>query len=155
MEANSLRMLIELAVTARDAAAARRAQAQMQFAQSQAQLEQLHGYARDYDRRAQSTLSEGCDIAVQSNLRAFAAKLRRAVEQQSAEVQRRQQVVAAADVELQQMQRKLKSLETLEERRRTGLLAVAARRDQRSTDEIARALTHNVARLSPLAGGAW
>jgi len=155
MDAHSLRMLIELATTSRDAAAARRAQAQAQVAQAQAQLDQLHGYARDYDRRAQTTLTEGCDIAVQSNLRAFTAKLKRAAEQQSAEVARRQQVLGAAEAELAQMQRKLKSLEALAERKLAGERQVQARRDQKSMDEIARALTHATPRLSPLAGGAW
>lgn len=155
MDANSLRMLIELAITSRDAAASRRAQAQLQVTQASAQLEQLHGYARDYERRAQSTLSDGCDIAVQSNLRAFAAKLKRAVEQQTGEVQRRQQLLATAETELNEMQRKLKSLETLAQRQRESLRIAAARRDQKATDEIARALADRSPRLSPIAGGAW
>jgi flagellar FliJ protein len=151
MDVNSLRMLIEMAATSRDAAAARRAQAQTQLAQAQAQLDQLKAYGRDYDRRAQSTLTEGCDIAVQSNLRAFAAKLKRAVDQQIGEVARRQQVLAAAETELVQMQRKLSSLEALAERQRIGERAVHARREQKSMDEIAR----QAPRLSALAGGAW
>ncbi|MCU0951687.1 MAG: flagellar export protein FliJ [Burkholderiaceae bacterium] len=151
METHNLRMLIELAVTTRDAAAVRRAQAQTQVAQAQAQLDTLNGYARDYDRRAQTTLSGGCDIAVQSNLRAFADKLKRAVEQQTAELARRTQVLAAADAELLQMQRKLKSLEALAERKRESARLVAARREQKTMDEMAQ----HAPRLSPLAGGAW
>lgn len=155
MDAHSLRMLIELATTSRDAAAARRAQAQTQLTQARAQLEQLHGYARDYDRRAQSTLTDGCDIAVQSNLRAFTAKLKRAVDQQAGEVTRREQVLQAADTELLQMQRKLKSLEALAERQLASERLVHARREQKSMDELARTLTSHAPRLSPLAGGAW
>lgn len=151
MDTHNLRMLIELATTSRDAAAVRRAQAQTQLAQAQAQLETLNGYARDYARRAQGTLSGGCDIAVQSNLRAFADKLKRAVEQQTGEVTRRTQVLAAAETELQQMQRKLKSLEALAERKRETQRLVAARREQKTMDEMA----HHAPRLSPLAGGAW
>jgi flagellar FliJ protein len=151
MDAHSLRMLIEMATTSRDAAAARRAQAQAQLAQAQAQLDQLRQYARDYDRRGQSTLSEGCDIAVQSNLRAFTAKLVRAVEQQQGEVARREQVLAAAEAELAQTQRKLRSLEALAERKRESERLVLARREQKSTDELAR----QAPRLSALAGGAW
>ncbi len=153
MDTRNLRMLIELAVTARDAAAVRRAQAQTQLTQAQAQLDTLHGYVREYDRKAQTTLSGGCDIAVQSNLRAFAAKLKRAVEAQNTEVARRAQVLAAAEDELSQMQRKLKSLEALAARQEDAQRLVAARREQKSMDEMARTLTDR--RLSPLAGSAW
>jgi flagellar FliJ protein len=151
MDAHGLRMLIELATTSRDAAAARRAQAQTQLAQAQAQLEQLQQYAREYERRAQSTLSDGCDIAVQSNLRAFAAKLRRAVDQQQGEVAHRTQLLTVADDELAQLQRRLKSLETLSARRRESERLQQSRRDQKTTDDLAR----QTPRLSALAGGAW
>lgn len=155
MDAHSLRMLIELATSSRDAAAAKRAQVQLQLTQAREQFETLQRYARDYERRAQNTLSEGCDIAVQSNLRAFAAKLKRAVDQQSGEVTRREQLVAAADSELMELQRKLKSLEALAERQRESQRLVAARREQKLTDEMARTLAGHAPRLSPLAGGAW
>lgn len=151
METHNLRMLIELATTARDAAAVRRAQAQTQVAQARAQLETLNGYARDYERRGQQTLSGGCDIAVQSNLRAFAAKLKRAVEQQGGELARREQVLAAAEAELTQMQRRLMSLAALAERKAESQRQIAARREQKTTDEMAR----HAPRLSPLSGGAW
>jgi len=153
MDNHSLRMLIELAVTSRDAAAARRAQAQMQLAQAADQLELLRGYGRDYDRRAQSTLSAGCDIAAQDNLRAFCARLRRAAEQQAGEVARRELALARAEAELAQAQRRLLSLERLAERRRAEQHAVQARREQKSTDEIARGLAAAAAPLAPLAGG--
>ena len=155
MDAHSLRMLIELATSSRDAAAARRAQVQLQLTQAREQFETLQRYARDYERRAQSTLSDGCDIAVQSNLRAFAAKLKRAVDQQSGEVTRREQLLAAADTELMELQRKLKSLEALAERQRESQRLVAVRREQKLTDEMARTLAGHAPRLSPLAGGAW
>lgn len=150
MDIRNLRKLIELAATARDAAAQRRAQAHGQVAQAQAQLDTLAGYARDYERRAQATLAAGCDIAVQNNLRAFIAKLKHAAEQQTAEVARRKQALAAADAELLQMQRKLKSLEALAERRLDSERQRLARREQKTMDELARST-----RPSPLAGGGW
>lgn len=154
MELSNLRMLIELATTSRDAAAVRCAQAQGHVTQARQQLDTLRGYVADYERRGQATLSEGCDIAVQSNLRAFAAKLKRAVEQQSAEVERRRQVLAAAEAELAQMQRKLTSLQTLAGRQAETLRLHAARREQKATDETARTMAQ-VTGLSPLTGGAW
>jgi len=154
MDAHSLRMLIELAKTSRDAAAAQRAQAQTQLAQARAQLDQLRGYERDYERRRQATLSDGCAIAVQDNLRAFIGKLGRALEQQSGEVARREQSLLRADAQLAQALRRLRSLETLAERRRAAERAAGLRREQKSMDEIARAIAVEAPRLSALAGGA-
>ena len=122
-----------------------------QRAHARAQLDTLQGYERDYQRRAQTTLSQGCDIAVQNNLRAFVDKLGRAVAQQQAELQRREQVVTAADAEFAQAQRKLKSLEALQTRRIEGERLAGARRDQKTMDELAR----GALRASPLAPAGW
>ncbi len=153
MDNHSLRMLIELAVTSRDAAAARRAQAQLHLAQAADQLELLRGYGRDYDRRAQSTLAAGCDIAAQDNLRAFCARLRRAIEQQAGEVTRRERALAQADGELVQAQRRLLSLEKLAERKRAEQNALQARREQKATDELAGGLAARGTAPAPMAGG--
>lgn len=150
MQTSDLAMLIELAVTSRDAAAARRAQAAASLAQANAQLEVLRGYARDYERRAQTTLTNGVDVAAQNNLRAFAAKLEQAIEAQRLEVQRRTAALAAADEELQQMHKRAKSLQALAERRRADARQQLARREQKSQDEIARS-----ARDRPLAASEY
>ncbi len=137
MELTNLTMLIELARTARDAAAARRAQLTMQLAQARHQLDLLRGYARDYQRRAVATLTDGCDMAAQNNLRAFAGKLQQAIEAQQIETRRREQATTAADAEFMQLQQRLKSLEALEARQHQAARTVAQRRDQKSMDEIA------------------
>jgi flagellar export protein FliJ len=139
MDSANLNMLIELARAAADAAAARHAQCRESCAQARRQLEVLRGYARDYDRRAQATLSEGVDVAAQNNLRAFVAKLARAIELQSAEVARREQQVAAAAAELAQMNSRVMSLEKLAERRERQVRQKQARREQRTLDELGRA----------------
>jgi flagellar FliJ protein len=150
MQNANLAMLIELAVTSRDAAAARRAQVAVSLAQAQAQLEVLRGYARDYDRRAQNTLTHGVDVAAQNNLRAFAAKLEQAIETQRLEVQRRERALAGADEELQQMQKRVMSLKTLAERQLADARQKLARREQKTQDELAQA-----ARERPLAASKW
>lgn len=150
MHAPNLAMLIELAATSRDAAAARRAQAAASLAQANAQLEVLRGYARDYERRAQTTLTQGVDMAAQNNLRAFTAKLHQAIEAQRLEVQRRTAALAVADDELQQMQKRVKSLQALAERRLADARQLLARREQKSQDEIAQS-----ARDRPLAASEW
>jgi flagellar FliJ protein len=150
MHAPNLAMLIELAATSRGAAAARRAQAAASLAQANAQLEVLRGYARDYERRAQTTLTQGVDMAAQNNLRAFTAKLHQAIEAQRLEVQRRTAALAVADDELQQMQKRVKSLQALAERRLADARQLLARREQKSQDEIAQS-----ARDRPLAASEW
>lgn len=150
MQTSDLAMLIELAVTSRDAAAARRAQAAASLAQAQAQLDVLRGYARDYERRAQTTLTQGVDMAAQNNLRAFTAKLQQAIEAQRLEVQRRTAALAAADDELQQMHKRVKSMQALAERRLADARQLRARREQKTQDELAQS-----GRARPLARSEW
>jgi flagellar export protein FliJ len=97
MDSANLNMLIEMAKTARDAAAAKSAQARVQVEQARQQLDLLKGYARDYDRRSTATLSQGVDPAAQNNLRAFVAKLGRAVEIQQLELKHREVTLESAD----------------------------------------------------------
>lgn len=150
MQETNLAMLIELAVTSRDAAAARRAQAAMGLAQAQAQLELLRGYARDYERRAQATLTQGIDMAAQNNLRAFAAKLQQAIDAQRLEVQRRSDALAAADEELRQAHKRVKSMQALAERRLADARQALARHEQKAQDELAQS-----GRERPLAASKW
>jgi flagellar export protein FliJ len=150
MDTANLAMLIELAVTSRDAAAARRAQAAASLAQAQSQLDVLRGYARDYERRAQTTLTQGVDIAAQNNLRAFTAKLQQAIDAQRLEVERRAAALAAADEALQRMQRRVKSMQALADRRLADARQTLARREQKTQDELAQP-----GRERPLAASEW
>jgi flagellar FliJ protein len=143
MDSANLNMLIEMAKTARDAAANRCAQARQQVEQARQQLELLRGYAREYDRRALATLSHGVDLAAQNNLRSFVAKLARAVEIQQNEVAQREAVLASADGELTQMRMRLGSLEKLAARQELSEQNKARRREQRATDEMANRMRRN------------
>lgn len=138
MDPANLNMLIELARAAYDAAAAKHAQQLESCAQARRQLDVLRGYARDYDRRAQVTLSQGIDVVAQDNLRAFVARLARAIELQSAEVARREQALAAAAAELGQMKSRLMSLEKLAERQARAAQRRQARHEQRALDDLGR-----------------
>lgn len=138
MQTHSLTLLTELAMTARDAALARRGQLQQRVAQAAAQLDVLRGYGRDYAQRAQAQLAAGCDPAAQLNFRAFAVKLDQAVAAQENELRARERELAAGDHELQRAQRRLRSLQALAERRAAAARGRAQRIDQKQTDEIAR-----------------
>ncbi len=138
MDSRNLAKLIELATTARDAALARRAELQRRVHQASEQLDLLRRYADDYLQRSRAHLASGCDAAVQANWRAFALKLDQAIAAQQGEVQTREQQLALGNDELQQMQRKLKSLQALSERQQTAAQQHAQRIDQKQTDELAR-----------------
>lgn len=156
MEPANLRTLIELATTSRDAAATRRAHTAQQLEQARTQMSTLLGYMTEYQRRVQNTLSVGCDMAAQNNLRAFVIKLERAVEQQSVEIKHREQMLAAADEEFNKMQRKVKSLETLQTRREEDARLVAQRRDQKNMDEMAQSRSQlNATRGGQLSALGW
>lgn len=143
MDSANLGMLIELARTARDAAAARSAQARLSAEQARKQLELLRGYAKDYERRSLATLTQGVDPAAQDNLRAFVDKLGRAVQMQEAELARRDAQCEAANAELVQMRTRLGSLEKLAERNEKAAQLKAVRHEQRSLDEMANRLRRN------------
>ena len=137
MDATQLMRLLELAQIARDAAASRLARLDQQVEQAREHLNTLTGYSDDYAARLRARTGDELDPAAQSNQRAFLARLRVALETQQREVAAREQASAAARAELAVCQRKLKSLETLIERRAQEESRRAARREQRNTDEAA------------------
>lgn len=137
MDPTNLTMLIELASTSRDAAAARAAQASEAVAGAQKQLKALESYAHEYAGRARHQAASGVDAAAQANWRAFDVRLEQALRQQQREVERRVALATVAQQELSGLQRRVKSLETLAERRRESARRSQSRREQKTLDEIA------------------
>jgi flagellar FliJ protein len=137
MNSTQLNTLLDLARIARDAAAARQARLEQQAQLAREHLQTLAGYSNDYAARLQARAGDELDPAAQSNQRAFLAKLKLAMQTQQREIDAREKASAEARCELAACQRKLKSLETLIERRAQDELRRSARRDQRHTDEAA------------------
>jgi flagellar protein FliJ len=137
MNSNQLSTLLDVTRIARDSAATRLARLEQQTQQAREHLQTLVGYSNDYAARLQARPGDELDPAAQSNQRAFLARLKVALETQQREVGTREQASAAARAELAACQRKLKSLETLVERRARDELQRVARREQRDTDEVA------------------
>jgi len=137
MNSNQLNTLLDVTRIARDAAATRLARLEEQVNQAREHLQTLHGYSNDYAARLQARTGDELDPAAQANQRAFLSRLRVALETQQREVGAREQASAAARADLAACQRKLKSLETLLERRAQEESQRAARREQRQTDEMA------------------
>ena len=141
MNPTQLNRLLELTRIARDAAATRLARLEQQTRQAREHLQTLLGYSEDYAARLQARVGDELDPAAQSNQRAFMARLRLALETQQREVDAREQAAAGARAELSGCQRKLKSLETLMERRAQEELQRTSRREQRHTDELAQRIS--------------
>jgi flagellar FliJ protein len=141
MTPTQLATLLDLTRIGRDSAATRLARLEQQAQQAREHLQTLLGYSADYAARLQTTAGDELDPAAQSNQRAFLAKLRVALETQHREVGAREQASTEARAELSVCQRKLKSLETLIERRAREESRQVARREQRHTDEAAQRAT--------------
>src|SRR3974390_3378178 len=137
MNPTQLNRLLEVTRISRDSAASRLARLEQQTLQAREHLQTLLGYSDDYAARLQARAGDELDPAAQANQRAFLAKLRTALETQQREVGVREQASATARAELAVHQRKVKSLETLIERRAQEELRHAVRREQRHTDEAA------------------
>jgi flagellar protein FliJ len=137
MNSNQLNTLLDVTRIARDSAATRLARLEQQTQQAREHLQTLLGYSNDYAARLQARAGDELDPAAQSNQRAFLARLKVALETQQREVGAREQASASARAELAACQRKLKSLETLVERRAQEESQRVARREQRHTDEVA------------------
>jgi flagellar FliJ protein len=137
MNSKQLNTLLDLTRIARDSAATRQARLEQQAQLAREHLQTLAGYSSDYAARLKARAGDELDPAAQSNQRAFLARLRVAMQTQQREVAAREQASAEARAELAACQRKLKSLETLVERRAQEELRRSARREQRHTDEAA------------------
>jgi flagellar protein FliJ len=145
MDPAQLHTLFELAKTSRDAAASRLGRLEQQAQQAREHLQTLQDYSDDYALRLQTQPGDTLDPAAQANQRAFLSRLRIALQTQLTEVGAREQASAAARAELAVCQRKIKSLETLIQRRADETQRTESRREQRHTDEAAQRLAAPVA----------
>jgi flagellar FliJ protein len=127
--------LQELARKECDQAASRMGHAQRRAADAEKKLQLLEGYRADYETRQRSL--ERTDVLALSNLHAFVAKLRAAIDRQQREVQTACAESIAAHAEWMQARQRLKSLEVLLERREAAARAHAARLQQKQQDEMA------------------
>jgi flagellar FliJ protein len=137
MNPKTLCLLIEQAKEKSDAALLRFANLQRLVEQARAHLEVLRQYAREYDERANCRPGDVRDPSAQLNQVNFLARLQQAVDTQVREMEIRRATADTSAGELAQCRKKLKSLETLLQRKNEQLRLAQARRDQKDTDEFA------------------
>jgi flagellar FliJ protein len=137
MNPATLRLLIERARAATELAHARHGAARRSEEQARAHLALLRQYAGEYDERARARPGDSRDPSADRNQVAFMARLQVAIDTQVLEAGARGAAAAAAAQDVAACQQRQKSLETLDLRRVQQEQRVAARRDQKSTDEFA------------------
>jgi flagellar FliJ protein len=137
MNPATLRLLIERARATSDLAQARHGGLRRAEEQARSHLVMLHQYAGEYHERARARPGDSRDPSADRNQVVFLARLQVAIDTQAQEVVSRAQASAAAAQEVAACLQRQKSLETLDLRRVQQEQKVAARRDQKSTDEFA------------------
>jgi flagellar FliJ protein len=137
MNPATLRLLIERAKASSELAQARHGGLRRSEDQARTHLNMLRQYAAEYDERARARPGDSRDPSADRNQVVFLARLQVAIDTQVQEVETRARAVAAAALEVAACLQRQKSLETLDLRRQQQEQRVAARRDQKATDEFA------------------
>jgi len=143
---HTLLLLLKHAETDRDSALAASENAIRAERASQAQLQQLEGYRRDYETRWSSHFSQGGEIALVRCYHDFMGRLNAAVDQQQRAVQT---AVGQKDVALNTLrERELRvaSVAKLIERRSREIRLGFERREQKQFDEM----SARIVRMAPM-----
>ncbi len=137
MNPATLRLLIDRARAATELAQARHGSLRRSEEQARTHLGMLRQYAAEYDERARARTGDSRDPSADRNQAVFMARLQVAIDTQAAEAQARATAAATAAQEVAACLQRQKSLEALDQRRIRLEHQVAARRDQKNTDEFA------------------
>lgn len=132
---SSLKMLLDLAQSRSDAAAIRLGRLNSQEQEAEQKLRLLLGYRQDYQARFQEDAKSGIDQTEWRNFRAFMGKLDAAITEQRKAVANSRNSMQAGRNDWHVQQRKLKSFDTLSQRRERAEFQRAAKQEQREQDE--------------------
>lgn len=133
----SLDLVIRVSTERRDGAALALAQSRRQTDDAQRKLEMLSHYHHEYVARINGAPEAGNTDPVRiANTRAFMDKLEQAIAQQKHEVEVCESHLNVCLHSLTDKERKLKSLETLHDRRADVAGRAESRREQKRTDEF-------------------
>lgn len=130
-----MQSLLNLAQIKNDSATRRLGELSRQQHDTQAQLETLQQYRRDYQARMQSASQQGTNPALLRNFQEFIYKLDAAIVQQLGIVEQCKLSMQTGRGEYANSQRKLKSFDTLQQRHFEQEHKVEAKLEQKSMDE--------------------
>ncbi len=134
---HSLDLIIQVSTDRRNGAASALATSRRQTEDAQRKLDMLSRYLYDYVARMNGGSDvKGTDPVRMANTRAFIDKLEQAIAQQKREVDTCEAHASVCFHVLAASERKLKSLETLEDRRLAEARRAEMRREQKRTDEF-------------------
>lgn len=131
----SLKLLTDLSRDQRDAAAKKLGQLNSRELAANQKLSQLLDYRQDYQVRFQGFAKNGIEQTEWRNFLAFMGKLDAAIAEQHKTVTHTRNIKEAGGNELLARQRKLKSYNTLSQRRERTEILIANKREQREQDE--------------------
>jgi flagellar protein FliJ len=137
---NSMQLLVEISGLAADRAAQGLASANRELDQARGRLELLSRFQGEYQTRFAQALTAGTDVNAIANYRAFLAQLGRAVEEQRRIVAQFDASRGVSERDWRSKQHRVKSFELLVQRAQAEQAQVAARSEQRQTDERAMGL---------------
>jgi flagellar protein FliJ len=130
-------ILIDMAERERDQQTKRLADATTRLQAAKDQLVMLEKYRDDYDVRRAERAQQGTSTDGYKNFQTFMAKLNGAVNQQKRDVDMWQGRVDAIRSEQSNSMRKVRSFETLRDKRELEARSLAAKRQQKLDDEFA------------------
>lgn len=130
-----LQPLLNLAQMNNESATRRLGQLNKKQHDTQAQLETLQQYRRDYQKRMQDSSQNAMDPVLLRNFQEFINKLDAAIAQQIKAVEQSKQSAQQGLGEFTSTQRKLKSFDTLQQRHIETQTKVEAKLEQRAMDE--------------------
>lgn len=137
MNANPLEILIQSAREKRDDQARALAEALGTARAAEDRLQLLENFRHEYEMKFRDRASLGLGVDAWRNYTLFAAQLDCAIEAQRGELNARRLAAEQRMATLTLAGRKLKSYETLNERRVTEARVASERREQKATDEHA------------------
>ena len=146
-----LQTLLQRAEQERDTAALALRQAEALVAQAEQQAQALHSYRSEYDQRWTTRFQQAGTPELLHCHRGFGQRLDQAIAHQHTNAQHLGNRVAQSRSLLLAREQRVAAVRKLISRRQAELLAMAHRRDQRSTDEAAQRAASAQRGLHPLA----
>ena len=132
-----LQVLLDLAQRHIDAATIELQRLRQQLSEAQDKRDQLAAYQTEYATVLEVRLREGMAAHQVNDFRLFLDKLARAIEAQSAEVERRRAAWETGQARWLSLRQRREALNVLADRHDTSEAALASRREQKEQDEFA------------------
>jgi flagellar FliJ protein len=144
-----LQPVMDLARNGADAATARLGQAMQALMDADRKLKTLLEYRDEYQAKFRDSVATGIDSGNWHNFHLFLAKLEAGIESARAQADAAREAAQQAQAQWQEQQRKLKAYGVLADRHEREQQTIAARREQRETDDRASSIYRRNAAQAP------